>query len=614
MNTVPDQDKKTRFMLFIKIVSYLYLGIIIFAFTPFTHNLDTIKTAALFIVGPLLLFLYIVNSACGLMRLLPKYPLIIIIAYILMLFLSTVFAGKTYSWAGWIALMQNLACLGGFFIFFGLLHTKRNLSRAIFSFILMAFATCAFGLFHHLGGFGVLYKILYPGMKNPETSLAVLLQTFIASRGCMMGTFLHSGIFAYFLLMTIPIALFYMVSPNKRGLRIFTSVAILLMFVCLIFALQGEVYPLKFTSSRAIIRKGGWKMFLHGPLDDDWHEKEGSYPLNLRTILIGCGPGSFGIIFPRYRSPDYADYNMSHVTLSAHNRYLDLLCETGILGFACYMGFIFIFFAMGIKRLRESKDKKMRLIICGFLSGVFVICVYDFFKQSAQWESFGASFWIILGIGFGVFEIARENRPTPVAVSTYEKTTLAILCFSAIILSIISGIYGIRYWEGEIHYNNGLSQSKRGESYKDEIRRLDKYNPEDGDDKDKVLKKIEDWEKIAERHYQSAILEFQKSIRRNPTYLSAYYKLGHVYGAVGDHENALKTYLELQKFSPDYAEVHFNLGVVYSTLAENAQDRSAAADNMKKSLKELKIAARLSNNENIQNLYRRKIEESKKYF
>jgi len=607
-----NQDTKSRFMLFMEIGSYLYLAIIIFAFTPFTYNFGAIKTAILFIIGPLLIFFYVVNSARGLMRFLPKYPLILITAYLFILFLSTVVTGKSYRWAGWIVLMQNLAYLGGFSIFYGLFHTKRNLSRALFLFILLVFAASLFGLFHYLGGFEILNKFLYSGIQNPDSSLSVLFQTLSFSKGCMMGPFLHSGIFFHFLLMSIPITLFYMISVNKRGRRIFISFALLLMFVCLIFASQGQVYSAKLSSSKKIISKGGWEMFLHGPLDDNWYEQE-SYPLNFRTILIGCGPGSFGLVVPRYRSPDYIDYNLSNITLSSHNRYLDLFCENGILGFACYMGLIFIFFAMGIKRLRETKDSRMRFIILGFLFAIFAVCVFDFFKQSAKWETFGVCFWIVLGMGFGVFELARENEQEPVPVSPYTKIVLTILCFSVIIFSIFSGIYDVHYWEGEINYNNGLSQSKRGESFEVKIHRLEKYNPEEGDDKEERLRQIGNWKKIAERHYQSAIVEFQMSIRSNPTFLSAYYKLAYAYNAIGDVEKSLKTYLALQKYSPDYAEVHFNLGVVYSTLAENAHNRAAAAANMRNALREFKIAARMSNKEQIQKMYRKTIEEAKKY-
>lgn len=127
------------------------------------------------------------------------------------------------------------------------------------------------------------------------------------------------------------------------------------------------------------------------------------------------------------------------------------------------------------------------------------------------------------------------------------------------------------------------------------------------------LKKVDDLKKTAERHYQSAIAEFQMSIKSNPTFLSAYYKLAHAYNSIGDAENSLKTYRKLQRYSPDYSEVHYNLGIVLSLLAEKAQDQTQAAKHREEALREFKIAARMSTKESIQEMYRRKIRESNNF-
>ena len=392
--------RNPRILIVLNIIAFFYLAFIIFAFTPYTNNLDAIKISAIFTGGPVLLFLYVFFAARGKLRLFPKSPLIPLLGYSAILFISTLAMGKSFIWAGWIALVKIVAYLGGFFIFFGIMRTKKDIFRSLFILILFAFGTSAFGLFHHYGGIDVLYKFFdFPRGQN-DSSLMILFQTFIYAKGYMMGTFMHNGVFAHFLLMLVPISLFFMIAEKGRRMRIFTSVAALLMIVCLILTRQLMINPASFSSSRAVIWKGGWEMFLHGPRGDNWYEEKQKPPLNPRTILIGCGSGSFGILFPRYRSPDYANYYISNVTLSAQNRYLDLLCESGILGFACYMGLIFTFFAMGIRRLRETKDGRMRLIILGFLCGVFVICFLDFFKQTAQWETFGVYFWIVLGMGF----------------------------------------------------------------------------------------------------------------------------------------------------------------------------------------------------------------------
>jgi len=193
-----------------------------------------------------------------------------------------------------------------------------------------------------------------------------------------------------------------------------------------------------------------------------------------------------------------------------------------------------------------------------------------------------------------VFDFAGGNGHDLVPVSAKTKTVLTILCLPVIFFYYLSCIYGVRYWSSEVHNEKGLIQSKWGESYEEEIRRREKSDPAMGVGKEETQRKVEDLKKIAERNYQTAIAEYQTSIKYNPTFLSAYYKLAHAYNSIGDAENSLKTYRALQKYSPDYAEVHYNLGIVLSLLAEKAQDQTQAAKHREEALREFKIAARMS--------------------
>src|SRR5690606_30405272 len=56
--------------------------------------------------------------------------------------------------------------------------------------------------------------------------------------------------------------------------------------------------------------------------------------------LFGGGPGSFRLLFPEYRSPDYHLTRISNLTLYAHNWVLDLLAETGLAGTLAYLAFL----------------------------------------------------------------------------------------------------------------------------------------------------------------------------------------------------------------------------------------------------------------------------------
>ncbi|GEM_PF-2968805 len=62
----------------------------------------------------------------------------------------------------------------------------------------------------------------------------------------------------------------------------------------------------------------------------------GALSLFRESPFVGHGPGSFQILFPRYRNPQYSILGVSHNTLHAHCEYLEILVDLGIAGFVLW--------------------------------------------------------------------------------------------------------------------------------------------------------------------------------------------------------------------------------------------------------------------------------------
>jgi putative inorganic carbon (HCO3(-)) transporter len=72
--------------------------------------------------------------------------------------------------------------------------------------------------------------------------------------------------------------------------------------------------------------------------------------------ILGIGPGNsaFNKIYPLYMRPKYS-------ALSAYSIYLEILVETGIIGFSCFIWLLIVTFNQGIqqiKRLRQSPSRE----------------------------------------------------------------------------------------------------------------------------------------------------------------------------------------------------------------------------------------------------------------
>lgn len=66
--------------------------------------------------------------------------------------------------------------------------------------------------------------------------------------------------------------------------------------------------------------------------------------------LLGTGPGTFGAVYPGYKSPTPEDPRL------AHNNFIEALSDSGALGFLAYTALWLWPLAVAVRRLRESSD------------------------------------------------------------------------------------------------------------------------------------------------------------------------------------------------------------------------------------------------------------------
>lgn len=90
--------------------------------------------------------------------------------------------------------------------------------------------------------------------------------------------------------------------------------------------------------------------------------------------IIGAGFDSFGVAFTRYDS-----WSGAFRVEQAHNDYLQILADAGILGFICIAAFIFLLFKQGIQAIKKNTDKFAMNGSIGALAGCFGILIHSFF-------------------------------------------------------------------------------------------------------------------------------------------------------------------------------------------------------------------------------------------
>ncbi len=106
--------------------------------------------------------------------------------------------------------------------------------------------------------------------------------------------------------------------------------------------------------------------------------------------IFGTGLDSFGLAFTRYDT-----WNGNYRIEQAHNDYLQILADAGILGFICVASFIYLLFKRSLTIIRKTDDFFMRDAAMGALAGCFGILVHSFFDFPLRTTS-NAFFFLLL--------------------------------------------------------------------------------------------------------------------------------------------------------------------------------------------------------------------------
>jgi O-antigen ligase len=108
--------------------------------------------------------------------------------------------------------------------------------------------------------------------------------------------------------------------------------------------------------------------------------------------FVGWGLGVFPIVYPQFRS-----FASGLLMNEAHNDYLQVLIETGVLGFACVIWFIVALYWTGFRNLRATSSSDVTTTL-GALVGCTGILVHSFSDFNLHVPANAALFFLLCGI------------------------------------------------------------------------------------------------------------------------------------------------------------------------------------------------------------------------
>jgi O-antigen ligase len=119
--------------------------------------------------------------------------------------------------------------------------------------------------------------------------------------------------------------------------------------------------------------------------------------------IFGAGLDTFGTAFPFYDS-----WNGTFRIEQAHNDYLQILADAGIIGFLCVAGFIFLLFRQGLRTIGAEHSHFRRSVAVGAMAGCLGILIHSFFDFPLRTSS--NAFFFLLYAVFATASIHFSKR------------------------------------------------------------------------------------------------------------------------------------------------------------------------------------------------------------
>ena len=211
---------------------------------------------------------------------------------------------------------------------------------------------------------------------RPKTSRFIYFSLFVLLFACLLLT-VSRGAWLAFLTSVLFMSIWI------HGLAVF--LLLLGMFIIATYVFYPPFLKerlIKFfvfsdTSSidRKFIWQAGWKMFVANP----W---------------LGVGLGTFMFNFKKFISEDY-----QYTAAYAHNCYLQMASEMGLIGLLAFLFIPGLFFYHGIKILNSSARNFYWYTLLASLAAIIGYCVQMGVDTTLYSLDLGMLFWLVLGIG-----------------------------------------------------------------------------------------------------------------------------------------------------------------------------------------------------------------------
>lgn len=125
--------------------------------------------------------------------------------------------------------------------------------------------------------------------------------------------------------------------------------------------------------------------------------------------FIGVGLNTFSKNYGKYKTAQAEKYAHTADTIYAHNIYLQMAGETGLLGLAVFLLFLFQVFRQAFNTLRKLNDGYLKIIGLSLVACVIAFLVNGLTETSLYYPRVVMVFWYLIGVSLSLNRLAKGS-------------------------------------------------------------------------------------------------------------------------------------------------------------------------------------------------------------
>jgi len=262
----------------------------------------------------------------------------------------------------------------------------------------------------------------------------------------------------------------------------------------------------------------------------------------------GTGLGTFEHVYPQFRIHSdrfRVDY--------AHNGYLQIALELGILGLIVVIWLIYQYLKFVFRAFKSTDNKKNTILNLGILASIFVILIHALVDFGLQIPANAVIFAIISGLLMSQFNQSKRYNMR-------FNTKIILVPLSLLFIMVLRHIYvsDAHLRRGEIAYKS-YKWDMALKEYEEALRFFPlnaTYYERLGD----IYSKRGQIKAGKNKWYDLAIVNFRESLRLNLRNPEVHLSLAKIYKKLGMKESALQEFRDTVKFYPTDGAYHLFLG------------------------------------------------------